>query len=252
MRRWRKSHAAALAVCLLLFGSACAQARGPWVVLNDCLLVDNPSNDADSFHVRAGRKEYIFRLYFADAPETDASFPERVAEQAKYFGITRQQTVQLGSFAEKFTQQKLARSFTVRTCKQDAMGRSKKERFYAFVETSDGDLAELLIANGLARVHGRAATPEGISSPEREWRKLQRLEREAKVQHVGGWGAASGRMTARLPAQPAKTGADSFEAFFHPDRVAPSMDGDAEVSPTPAISQNAQNRLRSSRLLLNR
>ncbi len=150
---------AATLLCLLSLSSGIAEGRGPWVVLPGCQLKPNDSNDADSFHVKSGRSEYIFRLYFADAPETDASFPERINEQAKYFGITPVQTVQLGNYAEKFAQEKLVRPFTVRTCKQDAMGRSKKERFYAFVETTDGDLAELLIANGLARVHGRAAHP---------------------------------------------------------------------------------------------
>ncbi len=116
------------------------------------------------------------------------------------------------------------------------MGRSKKERFYAFVETTDGDLAELLIANGLARVHGRAATPEGLSSPEREWQKLQRLEREAKAQKVGGWGATAGRMRVRLPKQPAKGGADSFTAFFHPEQVATSSE--AAEPPTQRTTVN--------------
>lgn len=231
MTRWNKANGAVF-LCLFLVSRAALDARTPWIVLKDCRLEQNVSNDADSFHVRAGSKEYIFRLYFADAPETDASFPERVAEQAKYFGATPPQTVQLGRQAEKFAKEKLARPFTVRTCKQDAMGRSKKERFYAFVETSDGDLAELLIANGLARVHGRAAAPEGLSSAQGEWLKLQRLEREAKAQKVGGWGAGAGRMTARLPTAPAKGGADSFDAFFHPDRAAIPAETPALAAPS--------------------
>ena len=87
---------------------------------------------------------------------------------------------------------------------QDAMGRSRMQRFYAFIETAEGDLAELLVANGLARVYGSAATPAGLSSPEREWQKLKRLEREAEVQKVGGWGAGTGRMAARLPSLEAR------------------------------------------------
>jgi len=55
-----------------------AAAREPWVVLNQCQLIPNESNDGDSFHVRAAGKEYLFRLYFVDAPETAESFPERL------------------------------------------------------------------------------------------------------------------------------------------------------------------------------
>ena len=42
-----------------------------WIVLENCRLITNPANDGDSFHVSAGEKEYLFRLYFVDAPETE-------------------------------------------------------------------------------------------------------------------------------------------------------------------------------------
>lgn len=226
-----KRRFATVALALLLW-TAGASAHEPWRVLPNCRLVPNDSNDGDSFHVRAAGHEYIFRLYFADTPETDTSVPERVEEQAKYFALTTAQTIQLGEIAERFTQQKLARPFTIRTCMQDALGRSQQQRFYAFVGTADGDLAELLIANGLARVHGSGAAPVGLSSPQLEWQKLQRLEREAKAQKVGGWGATSGRMTARLAIPPPKSGPDSFDAFFHPERLAKAAQP-AEVLPTP-------------------
>lgn len=218
--------AASIAFALLLCSQFYAAAES-WQVLKSCRLLTNQANDADSFHVSAGGKEYLFRLYFADAAETDASVLGRVKDQAQYFGITLQQTVLLGKIAKRFAREKLARSFTVRTCLQDAMGRSRMPRFYAFIETADGDLAELLVANGLARVYGSAATPLGLSSPEREWQKLKRLEREAQVQKVGGWGAGTGRMAARLPAQPAKSGPESFEAFFHPEQTAVAAESDA-------------------------
>lgn len=226
-------------LCLLALGSARLHARDQWIVLTDCRLDEDASNDADSFHVKAAGQEYIFRLYFADAAETDASFPERIAEQAKYFGATPQQTVQLGKVAQKFVREKLARPFTVRTSKQDAMGRSKKPRYYAFVETSEGDLAELLVANGLARVHGRAASAEGLGTAQHQWRKLQRLEREAKAQKIGGWGAMAGRMTARLPTKPANAADSSFDAFFHPERVEkPPADVDVSAAPPPVLTRS--------------
>lgn len=225
---------------MLLVSVVSAEARGPWIELKNCRLSANEANDADSIHVKAGAKEYIFRLYFVDAPETDAGFPERVAEQGKYFGIRPDQAIQLGNYAKNFTKQKLAAPFTVRTTMQDALGRSKKQRFYAFIQTSEGDLGELLVANGMARVHGTSAAPTGFSSAERQRRKLQRLEREAKQQKVGGWGASAGRLAARLPKEPAKAGS-SFDSFFHPERVAAAMKAEDEQEPetplaTPATS----------------
>ncbi|CAN5595854.1 hypothetical protein BH18VER1_BH18VER1_04790 [soil metagenome] len=205
---------------LLLWTTQLAPGEETWQVLKDCRLLPNETNDADSFHVMAAGEEYLFRLYFVDAPETDTSVPGRVNEQSRYFGISVGQTVQLGNQAKHFTREKLGRPFTVRTCLQDAMGRSRMQRFYAFVEAADGDLAELLVANGMARVYGSSATPLGLSSPEREWEKLRVLEAQAKAQKVGGWGAAYDRMSARAATQPPKSGPGSFDAFFHPEKTA--------------------------------
>ena len=60
--------------------------------------------------------------------------------------------------------QKLSHPFVVRTCMQDAMGRSKMERFYGFVEVDHHDLGEELVANGLARLHGTETRPPGMNS----------------------------------------------------------------------------------------
>jgi len=111
-----------------------------WVVLENCRLIMNPANDGDSFHASAGDKEYLFRLYLVDAPETDAVTPERLIEQAKYFGITVPQAIEVGETAKAFTRQKLSQPFTVFTHMADAMGRSRMERFYAFVQTKNGEI----------------------------------------------------------------------------------------------------------------
>ena len=113
---------------------------------------------------------------------------DRVAEQAKYFHVTIQEALQIGLEAERFTRKKLSRPFTIRTRKQDARGRSRRPRYFAFVQTDTGDLGEQLIANGLARVYGAASGPPGMRTPEGEWRKLKQLERKAKKQKIGGWG----------------------------------------------------------------
>ena len=78
-----------------------------WIVLKDCRLIPNPANDGDSFHVSAGQKEYLFRLYLVDAPETDEMTPRRLVEQAKYFDITVPQAIEVGRAAKDFTQREV-------------------------------------------------------------------------------------------------------------------------------------------------
>jgi DNA uptake protein ComE-like DNA-binding protein len=210
-----------LLIFLLSF-VAVARADEQWVTYKGCLYLPNAANDGDSFHVRAAGREYIFRLYFVDAPETDLSIPDRVAEQAKYFHATIQEALQIGIEAQRFTRQKLSRPFTIRTCKQDAQGRSRRPRYFAFVQTdSADDLGEQLIANGLARVYGAATGLPGMRTPEGEWRKLEQLERKAKKQKIGGWGIRAGRLHIRAAAQPSPS-TDSFDAFIHPNAAATS------------------------------
>ena len=194
-------------------------ASGNWITLEGCQLITNPSNDGDSFHVRAKGRHYVFRLYFVDAPETDAEFRERVEEQAKYFGVTVEQIVKVGKAAQLFTREKLSTPFSVRTCKQDALGRSKLERFYVLVQTKEGDLGEQLIENGLARIHGASANPVGLPRANVEWQKLERLERAARLEKVGGWGVNYGRMLARSELSKNRIPLDPFDAFFHPERA---------------------------------
>jgi len=167
-----------------------------WVVLENCRLITNPANDGDSFHVSAGAKEYLFRLYLVDAPETDARNPGRLIEQGKYFGITVPQAIEVGQAAKEFIQEKLSQPFTVFTHLSDAMGQSRLERFYAFVETKEGDLGEQLVRNGLARCYGFKTAPPGLPSSRIEVEKLQQFEDEAKREKIGAWGTNAGRLNA--------------------------------------------------------
>jgi DNA uptake protein ComE-like DNA-binding protein len=168
-----------------------------WVVLENCRLITNPANDGDSFHVSAGAKEYLFRLYLVDAPETDARNPGRLIEQGKYFGITVPQAIEVGQAAKEFIQEKLSQPFTVFTHMSDAMGQSRLERFYAFVQTNQGDLSEQLVRNGLARAYGFKTAPPGIQSSRIELEKLQQFENEARQDKIGAWGVNDGRLNAR-------------------------------------------------------
>ena len=137
-----------------------------------------------------------------DAPETDAANPARLIEQAKHFGITVPQVIEVGEEAKSFVRNKLSAPFTVLTRKANAMGRSDIERFYAFVQTKDGDLGEQLIANGLARTHGRSATPPGASSSAVERQRLKELEDEAKQHKLGGWSENTERSPAPTASPP--------------------------------------------------
>lgn len=159
----------------------------PWTTLTNCVLVENRYNDGDSFHVDHDGKEYIFRLYFVDSPEDDLSFPQRVDEQGRYFGIDRDQTTYTGVAAQQLMKYLLAEPFTVITRWHSAQGRSKIPRFYAFVRVDGKDLGEELIKHGLARVYGvRATTPEGEKATEYRARLLK-MEDEARLTKQGAW-----------------------------------------------------------------
>jgi endonuclease YncB( thermonuclease family)/predicted flap endonuclease-1-like 5' DNA nuclease len=206
-----------------------------WVVLENCRLIMNPANDGDSFHASAGPKEYLFRLYLVDTPETDALAPARLIEQAKYFGITVPQAIEVGETAKTFTRQKLSQPFTVFTHMADAMGRSKMERFYAFVQTKDGDLGEQLVRNGLGRNYGYKAVPPGLRNSRLEVEKLQQFEDEARQEKIGGWGVNAGRLNAYAQ-RPA-----SFSIFVAeknaPDRAFPHTFH--RISAPPPLSSSA-------------
>ncbi|PYL50455.1 MAG: hypothetical protein DMF33_12820, partial [Verrucomicrobia bacterium] len=77
------------------------------------------------------------------------------------------------------------------------MGQSRLERFYAFVQTSEGDLGEQLARNGLARNYGFKAVPPGLKNSRLEIQKLQQFEDEARQEKIGGWGINVGRLNTR-------------------------------------------------------
>ena len=196
-------------------------AHSPWITLQGGHYLTKRPNDGDSFHVSVEGHEYIFRLYFVDAPEISAEFRDRVEEQAKYFGVTVDQVLEVGDLAKQFTREKLTEPFLVRTCWEDAGGRSRMQRFYAFVQTRTGDLGEQLVENGLARSHPATAKPEGLTSAAAEWQKLVKLEQKAKREKVGGWGANEDRMAVRAQQPESEKGVDPFDKFFHPSGEAP-------------------------------
>ena len=71
--------------------------RREWVTLTNCQLVASEYNDGDSFRIRSGTNEFIARLYFVDAPETNLRYAERTREQAEHFGVTLDETLKAGA-----------------------------------------------------------------------------------------------------------------------------------------------------------
>ncbi len=162
---------------LLLVSPAWA---GGWQRLEGCKLLANPSNDGDSFHVEHGGREYIFRLYFVDCPESTNLVEDRVAEQAAHFRVSRAAVLRTGKLAAAFTAELLRRPFTVTTRFDDARGASQLPRYFAGVRTADGrDLAMLLAQAGLARAYGAQADFPGARSME-DYRQGELKARQAR------------------------------------------------------------------------
>ncbi|MGC1481106.1 MAG: helix-hairpin-helix domain-containing protein [Chthoniobacterales bacterium] len=164
-----------------------------WEVLEDCRLVRGAYADGDSFHVSHRGKDYIFRFYFVDTPETDRQIPSRVREQAEHFGVDEDAVLEFGDVAAEFTAAALrGRSFTVHTQWEDARGASRQPRYYAHIVFDRGgeeiNLANELVANGLARSYGmRGAPPEWPASGRIE-QQLDLLEGRARRGKVGIYG----------------------------------------------------------------
>ena len=183
-----------LATLFMSAGVVCAwdNVVTPWQRLDGCAIKDSYGNDGDSFHVLHGDKEYVFRICFADCPESSASYPKRVHEQAEWWGISDEDVVKAGHDATKFTMDLFkANTFTVYTKFKDARGQSRLGREFAMIKIDGRYLSERLVEAGLARSYGYAlATPDGTSR--NDYRKrLDRLEKKAKREGRGAWGYAA-------------------------------------------------------------
>lgn len=169
-----------------------ALAQRKWREKLNCTLIPNEANDGDSFHVRWNTRKYLLRSLWVDAPETDNRFPERVAEQAEYFGISPQDAIRVGKDAAKFTTAWLSREpFIIYTQFDEARGASAKERHYAIIKSGDTYLMEALVSNGLARIHGLQEMHEDGPTARTMNARLKGLENEARREKRGAWGYAA-------------------------------------------------------------
>jgi endonuclease YncB( thermonuclease family) len=170
-----------------------------WDKLTVYRYLQHNYNDGDSFHVRSGTNEFVFRLYFVDAPEIQekTSGPgksktfDRSVEQSQYFGVTIQQNTKAGLEAKEFVERSLQKPFIIWTHWKSAMGMSHLPRFYALIEVGGKSLAEELVRRGLARAKGVLATlPDGTKAKV-YMDKLRLLEAEAREKRLGVWAESS-------------------------------------------------------------
>jgi len=159
-----------------------------------CSLVDSEYNNGDTFLLKTN-DGVVFdaHLYGVDAFETSNEFPSIVSEQAKYFGITNEQAIELGNKAREFIKTQLTKGHQTKTIafttpafnflKKDSNNKSVLD---GEIIVDGESLACLLVKNGLVRIYGTIphTYPESIVSRE----KLLQLEAEAKREKVGGWG----------------------------------------------------------------
>lgn len=212
-----------LALCVVPFLHAQQKSSEEWEVLAGCRLITNAVVDGDSFHVRHDGREYIFRLYFVDAPESDGTLKDRAKDQAAYIGISPDDIPRAGKRAAQFTREFLSGTdLTIITRWQNAQGRSSLARFYAVVLVGGQNLAEELVAHGLARIHGlKANWPDGPRSST-FISKLKNLELTAREKKLGVWDEAqfprqTGTPATDAPATnapPAKTLVDLNQASY--------------------------------------
>jgi DNA uptake protein ComE-like DNA-binding protein len=175
---------AALTVAL---HAASAPSVTAWETWDNCRLESGQYFDGDSFHVKHGRTSAIIRLYFVDAPETDASLGERLAEQAAYFRAKPAAVLRAGEAAKQLTALFLDQPFRVITRWQIAPGASQNQRYYGIVKRGGRRLDAALVEAGLARVSGESAEYPDTAAAQRTVLDLRKLEIKAADAGRGAW-----------------------------------------------------------------
>lgn len=179
-----------LILCVIA-GLPAAAAEAAWQRWDGCTLVADRYFDGDSFQVKYRGRVFVLRLYFVDAPETDDSYADRVAEQAGYFGVTPAQVLRGGVAAKEYTTRFLAKPFRVLTRMQAAPGASRAERHYAIVERDGARLDAALVLAGLARATGAVADYPDVGAGQRRENELRALEQQAAYGRRGVWASST-------------------------------------------------------------
>src|SRR5438067_8900258 len=182
-----------------LLGQSHAADKKEWIKLEDCRYTENPDNDGDSFHVRAGDKEFTARLYYVDAPETNLRQGDRTHDQALHFGITLDETMKAGEKAKQCTKELLQKPFVIWTRWSTAGGRGRESRYYVIVEIDGKNLGEVLVSEGLARVKGVAPNLPNEEKGKAYMERLDDLESAAREKHLGAWATSKNETASPTP-----------------------------------------------------
>jgi endonuclease YncB( thermonuclease family) len=177
-------------------GNASRAALPQFKIFPKAQLIESRANEADTLRIKVSdtEDEHIFVLYFVDAPDISLIHPQRVQEQARYFGVSSQRVIEEGQRAAQYVTKLLnEHPFTVMTRWEEVPGLS---RYYALilVEISPGKpvyLADLLVQQGFARVAGvTSSLPADARSINDYALELQALKRHAQQSKAGIWAAS--------------------------------------------------------------
>lgn len=159
-------------------------------------FIESRTNEADTlrFKVSDTEDEHVFVLYFVDALDASSTHPQRVQDQARYFGVSSQRVIEEGQRAAAYVAKLLKdHPCSVMTRWEEVPGLS---RYYALVlvEISSGKwvyLADLLVQQGYARVAGVTTNlPSDPRSLNDYALELQALRKRAEQQKAGIWAAS--------------------------------------------------------------
>ena len=182
----------ALLLSVVLSFSAGAADRKEWEQHSHCRYIEQKYNDGDSFRVSCGVREYVLRLYYVDAPESNMSSAARVGEQREYFQVAIENVLSTGEAATTRVRELLQQPFSVSTKWASAGGRSKELRYYGLIDVGGKRLAEILVSEGLARTKGVVVNLPTGEKATAYIAKLRGMEREAKNQRRGIWAHSKG------------------------------------------------------------
>lgn len=99
--------------------------RKQWEQLTQCRYVANKNNDGDSFRVACDGREFVLRLYYIDAPESNLTNSARVGEQRAYFGVTIEDVLATGEMANERVRKILQEPFSISTRRAVAGGEAR-------------------------------------------------------------------------------------------------------------------------------
>ena len=182
------------ALALLMLGGPCF-ARSDWVTLQNCHYLVKGITTAIAFTLVSAARNTFFGFILWMRRRPAPSFAIASTNRQRITRVTPEQAVQVGELAKTYTREKLTQPFLVRTCWQDAMGRSRLQRFYAIVQTNNGDLGEQLIEKTVRPGSRCECKPwKGSRRPGANGKKLTRSNEKQNRKKVGGWGVKDGRV----------------------------------------------------------